>query len=171
MDGTPAGGQGGNVPAGAILAALDILEITSQGENPTAAAVRQASDLIGAWGAPVLAKAYSLLIYGAIASVHPAEGAPDNLHMTVPAVLTRLRKIEKARPYLPTMAGVVTAAATGADPWQWRMSLGPVPSDDLSELQAWCWTAWLLADLLDTGHGEPGRFIRDSRRTVFLTSD
>ncbi|HEY3958663.1 MAG TPA: hypothetical protein VGM53_35320 [Streptosporangiaceae bacterium] len=88
--------------------------------------------------------------------------------MTIPAVLTRLGKTESAKPFVPTMAGVLTAATTAGDIWQWRATLGPVA---VAELQAWCWTAWLLADFLDSVHGEPGRFARQAAQIVTRNAD
>jgi len=159
----PAGHE--KVPTGAILAALTILEATGQGDEVAAGRASEIAGLVDSWGVLVLTQAFGLLIFGAMSAIHPAEG--DNLHLTVPAVLARLGMIESARPFLPTMAGVLTAAATGDNVWQWRRTLGPVGR---SELAAWCWAAWLLADLLDTGHGEPGRFVRESARIVVTRS-
>lgn len=66
-------------------------------------------------------------------------------------------KIESARPFVRTLAGVLTAAALGDDIWRWRTSLGP---DTRRETSASCWTAWLLVDLIDTSRAEPGGFAR-----------
>jgi hypothetical protein len=156
----PSAGHG-KVPTGAILAALTMLEVTGQGEEVAVAQAGEIARLLETWGIEVLAQAFGLLIYGAMSAIRPAEG--DNLHTMVPAVLTRLGKINSARPFVPTMAGVLTAAATADDIWQWRATLGPVA---VAEIQAWCWTAWLLADFLDRAHGEPGRFARQSARLV-----
>jgi hypothetical protein len=93
-----------------------------------------------------------------------AEGEPDRLHMVVPAVLTKLRKIDQARPFVATMAGVLTAAVLEEDAYRWRTSLGPVTN---AETSAWCYTAWLLADFVDSvAFEEPGRFVRESIRVV-----
>jgi hypothetical protein len=157
--------EGSTVPTGAILAALSVLEATGQGDEVAAGRAGEIAGLVDSWGVPVLIQAFGLLIFGAMSAIRPTTG--DNLHLTVPAVLARLGKIESARPFLPTMAGVLTAAATGDNVWQWRRTLGPVGR---SEMAAWCWTAWLLADLLDTGRGEPGRFVRESVRIVVAQS-
>lgn len=53
---------------------------------------------------------------------------------------------------LPTMGGVLTAAAVGQPPVRWRRGLGPIPG---SEFPAWAYTAWLLADLTEQATG-PG---------------
>lgn len=148
---------GAEVPFGAILAALKMIEGGSEGGEPTAVSEEVAA-LLDVWGIPVITQAFGLLIYGAMAAIRPGEDAPDRLHMVVPAVLTRLRAIESARPFLPTMAGVLTAAATDADAWQWRTALGPVTS---KETAAWLLTAWLLADFVDNlVYRESGKFVR-----------
>lgn len=148
------------VPSGAILAALTILEATGQGDEEETALDRagEIAGLVNAWDTPVLIQAFGLLIYSAMAVIHPEEDQPDKLHLIVPAVLTRLAAIDTARPFVPIMAGVLTAAVIGDDPWLWRSSLGPVPR---AEVSGWCWTAWLMADLTDSvGLGEPGTFRR-----------
>jgi hypothetical protein len=151
------------VQAGAVLAALAILDATGQGDEHAAAQAGEVADLLQTWGTTAITQAFGLLIYGAMSAILPEAGEPDNLHTVVPAVLAKLCKIQSARPFVPTMAGVLTAAAIGDDIWQWRISFGAVSK---KETAAWCWTAWLLADLIDTGHGEPGRFVREAARLV-----
>jgi hypothetical protein len=75
--------------------------------------------------------------------------------LVIPAVLTRLCQIPLAGPYVPVIAGVLTAAALDRDAHQWRQLLGQVPA---AETAAWCCTAWLLADLADTVSGNRGGF-------------
>lgn len=71
----------------------------------------------------------------------------DALHMIVPAVITRLKKIPWVFPQaVPTMAGALTAGTMGLSPNGWRQMYGPW-SD--FELVAWTCTAWLLADMID----------------------
>lgn len=148
---------------GAALAALTILDATGHGEEHAADRAGEIGDLLQTWGTTAITQAFGFLIYGAVSAVRPENGEPDNLHTVVPAVLTKLKVIESARPFLATMAGVLTAAAVGDDIWQWRTSLGTISK---KETAAWCWTAWLLADLIDTGYGEPGRFVREATRIV-----
>jgi hypothetical protein len=148
---------------GAVLAALAILDATGRGEEHAAAHTSEIAVLLETWGTTAIAQAFGFLIYGAVSAVRSEDGEPDNLHTVVPAVLEKLRTIESARPFLATMAGVLTAAAVGDDIWQWRTSLGTVSK---KETAAWCWTAWLLADLIDSGHQEPGRFVREVARIV-----
>jgi len=78
----------------------------------------------------------------------------DALHMIVPAVITRLKKIPWVFPQaVPTMAGALTAATMGLSPTGWRRLYGPW-SD--FELVAWTCTAWLLADMIDFACEEKG---------------
>ncbi|HEY3958526.1 MAG TPA: hypothetical protein VGM53_34615 [Streptosporangiaceae bacterium] len=156
----------GQAEEGAILSALTIIEATGRGDEMAVVRAAEIADLVKAWGTSALTQAFALLIYAAMSAIRPPEG--DNLHVMVPAVLTRLSKIESAKPFVPTMAGVLTAAATGEDIWQWRATLGPVGG---AELQAWCWTTWLLADFLDKGHGEPGKFAREAAQIVTRDAD
>ena len=155
--------QQSEVPAGAVLAALSILEALGSGDEQVDARAGEIEQLLQAWGVTAIVKAFCFLICGAVSAVIPEEGEPDRLQTLVPAVLAKLGSIEYARPFLPTMAGVLTAAAVGDDVWQWRMSLGEVGRKEAS---AWIWTAWLLADLIDSGHGERGRFVRDAATIV-----
>jgi hypothetical protein len=155
--------QQSEVAAGAVLAALSILDAIGDGDEEALDRAGEIAGHLEAWGVTAITKAFGFLICGALSAVLPEEGEPDRLHTVVPAVLAKLGKIEYARPFLPTMAGVLTAAAVGDDVWQWRMSLGAVGRKEAS---AWVWTAWLLADLIDTGHGERGRFVRDAARIV-----
>lgn len=155
--------QQSEVAAGAVLAALSILDAIGDGDEVAVARAGEIEELLQAWGVTAIIKAFCFLICGAVSAVLPEEGEPDRLHTVVPAVLAKLGKIEYARPFLPTMAGVLTAAAVGDDVWQWRMSLGAVGRKEAS---AWIWTAWLLADLIDTGQGERGRFVRDAATIV-----
>ena len=72
--------------------------------------------------------AFGLLIGVALSSVRPGSSEPDRLHHILPAVLTWLRRTRLAEPVLATMGGVLTAAALGADCYQWRHGLGPIPA-------------------------------------------
>lgn len=160
-------GQSAKVPSGAILAALKMVE-GGKDVEPPAAHGEEIDVLLDVWGTQAITEAFGLLIYGAMSAIRPAEGTPDRLHMVVPAVLARLRGIDSARSFLPTMAGVLTAAATDADVWQWRASLGPVTSE---ESAAWLLTAWLLADFVDKMvYREPGKFVRVAAEIVTGTA-
>jgi hypothetical protein len=162
-------GERAEVPSGAILAALQMIEVTGEDQEAAAGRVGEITTLVNAWGVPVLTQAFSLLIFGAMSAIRPAEGEPDRLHLIVPAVLTRLGQVDWARPFLPTMAGVLTAAALGDDIWQWRVGLSPVSR---AETAAWCYTAWLLADLTDSvGFGKPGTFSRIAAEIVTSAAD
>jgi hypothetical protein len=72
--------------------------------------------------------------------------------------MAKLRALGLAQSLLPTMAGVLTAAVMEQNPWRWRESLGPI---DNVEALAWCFTAWVVADLVDEAVlGEHGKFAR-----------
>lgn len=51
---------------------------------------------------------------------------------------------------LPTMGGALTAAAVAQPPAQWRQGLGHISS---TEIPAWAYTAWLLAELTEHSLG------------------
>lgn len=140
--------QQSEVAAGAVLAALSILDAIGDGDEQALARAGEIDELLQAWGVTAIVKAFCFLICGAMSAVLHEEGEPDRLQTVVPAVLAKLAQNEYARPFLPTMAGVLTAAAVGDDVWQWRMSLGAVGRKEAS---AWIWTAWLLADLSTLG--------------------
>lgn len=55
---------GAEVPFGAILAALKMIEGGSEGGEPTAVSEEVAA-LLDVWGIPVITQAFGLLIYGA----------------------------------------------------------------------------------------------------------
>jgi hypothetical protein len=49
------------------------------------------------------------------------------------------------------MGGVLTAAALGQSPLSWRRAVGEsTPAAEHSQGPAWAYTAWLLADFLDS---------------------
>jgi hypothetical protein len=86
--------------------------------------------------------------------MHLLDGPMD----LVPAVIRRLRALELVpEEMLPTMAGVLTAAALGQSPLGWRRAVGAItPAAEYSEGPAWAYTAWLLADFLDFAADEKG---------------
>lgn len=74
----------------------------------------------------------------------------------VPAMVRRLRRLQLVPDeVLPTMAGALAAAALRQSPLRWRRGLGPitVPTHG-SEVLAWSYVAWLLADFLDFARGK-----------------
>jgi hypothetical protein len=78
----------------------------------------------------------------------------------VPAVLARFRRLELPEvpdEALPLVAGILTAACVGLNPFQWRTGLGPV---ERPEGLVWAYTAWLVVDFMDNAvFGEkPGQF-------------
>jgi hypothetical protein len=93
----------------------------------------------------------------------------------VPAVVRRLRALELVpEEVLPTMAGVLTAAALGQSPLGWRRAVGEsTPAAEHSVGPAWAYTAWLLADFPDFAADEKGATAKltDSRFAKLLEED
>jgi len=146
------------VPSGAILAAITMAGAPSSGEEPSEAFAEEIAVLVRTWGIPGMTQAFSFLIDVAMTLVEPGSGSPDRVHQVLPAVLTRLGQTGLPKPLLATMAGALAAAALEEDSWQWRQGLGPLTS---GEALAWCYTAHLLADFIDTiVLGSPGEFTR-----------
>ncbi len=152
----------GDVPSGAILAAITMAAAPSSGGEPSGAFAEEAAALVQTWGIPGMAQAFSFLIDVAMTLVQPGSGGPDRVHQVLPAVLTRLQETGLPKPLLATMAGALAAAALEADSWQWRQGLGPLTGAEAgAEALAWCYTAYLLADFIDTiVLGSPGEFGR-----------
>jgi hypothetical protein len=148
------------VPSGAIATAMMIVEsLHGRADEDDAEALAAG---VGRWGRETLLDAFGLLVYTAVSVVHPETGSEDEdqLHMILPAVVSRFRKLqlpEVPDETLPTVAGIITAACVGVPPYAWRTSIGPI-SD--REGLVWCYTAWLLIDFMDNVvFGEkPGRF-------------
>jgi len=153
------GNESTDVPSGAILTAVQLVEALISGEDEGSEAFAdEVTALVRVWGIPVVTHAFGLLIGVAMSSVRPADGEPDQLHHVLPAILTRLRRMDLAEAHVATMGGALTAAALAEDPYRWRLGLGPVSN---AEALAWCYTAWLMADFIDTiVLGEPGAFTR-----------
>ena len=149
------------VPPGAILTAVTMVEALDSGDGDGQAFATAATEiprLVRQWGVPVLTQAFGLFIGTALTLVEPRPGDPDRLSLVVPAVTTKLRTLGLAQSLLPTMAGVLTAAAMEQNPWRWREGLGPIGN---AEALAWCLTAWVVADLVDeVVLGEHGKFTR-----------
>jgi len=96
-----------------------------------------------------------LLREGLASQSRPRDLRPqDLLHQVVPAVVARLANTHWiAARAVPTMAGALTAAALGANCYEWRMIYGPWHDD---EVLPWAFTAWYLADLIDSDCGVRG---------------
>jgi hypothetical protein len=86
--------------------------------------------------------------------MHLLDGPMD----LVPPLIRMLRALELVPDeVLPTMAGVLTAAALGQSPLGWRHAIGSGTSmAGPAEGPAWAYTAWLLADFLDLAADEQG---------------
>jgi hypothetical protein len=150
------------VPAGALAAALEIVEALHGRDD--GASPRQVVDEImrdlKIWGPTVITEAFGSIIYVAAQQLRPARDDPDatGLKMRiVAAVLTNLQRNipEVPTKHLPVVAGILTAAFLEIGPYEWRTSYGPVEPD---EHLAWCYTAWLLVDFVDTTMERPGSF-------------
>lgn len=112
-----------------------------------------------------------MLIYVVLNTAKPPPGN-DHLHLLVPAVLTRLHRmqmLEVPDPALPLVAGLLTAACFGQSPYQWRIGLGPLRT---GEPLVWCYTVWLLVDFLDEAVFEqPGMFAHMVREVLLADGD
>lgn len=150
------------VPSGALAAALEMVEVLHghDGGAPPNQVMDQIMRGLKIWGRPVVTEAFGTIIYVAAQQLRPASDDPDSAGLkmqVVAAVLTRLRRDVPEVPaeHLPIVAGMLTAAFLEIGPFEWRMSLGPVdPDEDL----AWCYTALLLVDLVDSTMERPGGF-------------
>lgn len=155
------------MPSGAIATAMAWVEAL-HGRDGGALPEDHAAMLIAEskrWGWETITAALGLLIGVAADQLTPGpaeRSAPgpndqDLIHVLVPAVVTRMRRIELAEVpdhALPTVSGIVTAAALGQDPYAWRTAMGPVTAADSL---VFCYTLWLLIELLDGLLG-PGSF-------------
>jgi hypothetical protein len=115
-----------------------------------------------------LTQGFALLISS---FMHLLDGPVDLL----PAVIQRLGALELvSAEVLPTMAGVLTAAALGQSPLGWRRAVGEsTPAAEHSEGSAWAYTAWLLAGFLDFAADENGAtvMLTDSLLAKLLEED
>jgi hypothetical protein len=149
------------VPAGAITAALDIVEALHgrDGGLPPSQVVDAMMRSLKIWGQPAVTEAFGSIIYVAAQQLQPAPDDPDSngLKMRfVAAVVTKLQNLREVRTeHLPIVAGLLTAAFLEIGPYEWRASCGPV---DPGEELAWCYTAWLMVDFVDTTTERPGGF-------------
>jgi hypothetical protein len=143
------------VPAGAVIAAMELVK--GLGDNENAMPGDELLSLIRDTGVTPqeLTQGFALLI---ASFMHLLDGPMD----LVPAVIRRLRALELVpEEMLPTMAGVLTAAALGQSPLGWRRAVGAItPAAEYSEGPAWAYTAWLLADFLDFAADENGATAR-----------
>lgn len=148
-----------DVPTGAIVTAASLLEMLNGTDEPIAAEIYGSLDkAVEEWGMDELTRAYGLLICCFLTMAAPPEDGPDALHVVVPAVLTKLCRLETLSPQvIPILAGALTTAFLNGDPYEWRRDYGPIPR---SETLGWCYTAWMLADFIDHCSGQPGIAIK-----------
>jgi hypothetical protein len=139
------------VPAGAVIAAMELVK--GLGDNENAMPGDELLDLIRDAGVTPeeLTQGFSLLIFS---FMHLLDGPMD----LVPPLIRKLRALELVpEEMLPTMAGALTAAALGQSPLGWRHAVGAIPpTAEHAEGPAWAYTAWLLADFLDFAADESG---------------
>jgi hypothetical protein len=139
------------VPAGAVIAAMELVK--GLGDNENALPEDELLGLIrdASVTPKELTQGFALLIHS---FMHLLDGPMD----LVPAVIRKLRALELVpEEVLPTMAGALTAAALGQSPLRWRHALGSItPAAEHAEGPAWAYTAWLLADFLDFAADENG---------------
>jgi hypothetical protein len=148
------------VPGGAIATALAVVE-SLHGRNmghPLHEAMAEISAAVDRWGRKAIIEGFDMIIYAIMNAVKPAPGTGDNLHVVLPAVLTKFHRMhmdEVPDEALPTVAGMLTAAFFGQSPYQWRTSQGPIPD---GEALLWCYVTWLLVDFMDNAvYEQPGR--------------
>lgn len=167
------------------MTALTMTETLSDrfaGDSPQehAAAIAEAFQH---WGQDTITEAFGLLIGVGMsqlneATFHDDDAAeeyadqPAPLRIVIPAVLTRFRRMqmpEVPEAALPTVAGILTAAVYGQNPYEWRTELGPIST---REALIWCYIAWLMIDFIDEAVlEEPGGFARMFTKVVGVPDD
>ncbi len=141
---------------GAVVAALTMVELAegladgrSEDEvNQDIAVLRES------WDSAELTSAFALLISAATNLVVPESGEPSRVELVVPRVLGRLQALNLrtvGAAQLPLIAGVLTAAALGQDPFGWSVEPdGTAMAGDQGLLvPLWCYVTWVLSDLVD----------------------
>ena len=152
---------GRTVPAGAVATALAMVEMLSgRAAGDPASSDRALGAAVDRWGIATITEAFGALIYTAVNTTEWASGDTDALHVILPNVLTRFRRMrlpEVPEEALPLVGGLLTAACLGQGPYEWRTDLGPSRP---GEVLVWAYTAWLLVDFIDSivFEGSPGRF-------------
>ena len=151
------GADGGReVSGGALLIALELVEGFSDDRDDIEEPAAGLREAVEHWGHETITEALGMLIVGAMELAEPREGEPDSIHLVVPAVVGRLRTLRAERladHVLPTVSGILTAAALGLSPYEWRSTFGPIPR---VETVVWCYVAWAVFDLMDFHVGRPG---------------
>ena len=162
-------------PPGAVITALTIVEALENraGGRPPDEVAAEIRVLLGQWETGDILRAFGLLISIALRLVEQAPERPDVFGTAVTPVLSRLRELAPAElpaGGLPTAAGILTAAATGQDPYGWWAGLsraGGSPEDKEADLATWSYPTWLLVDYVDAVVlDQPGAFARMVTATV-----
>ncbi len=140
---------------GAVVAALTMVELAEGlADGRSEDEVNQdIAVLRGSWDSADLASAFALLISAGTKVVVPESGEPGRMELVVPRVLGRLRALRLrtvSDAQLPLVAGVLTAAALGQDPFGWSAGTGGRALPDQGPLvPLWCYVTWVLSDLVD----------------------
>lgn len=147
------------VPTEAVAAALTMVEFLHgrPGDVPD----ERMADILAAgverWGRDLLIEAFMMLIGAGTNLIRVPD---DQAHLKYRMIGATIHELHRDRfrevpdALLPMVAGVLTAAVLGQDPYTWRASLGDIPAD---EILAWCYTAWMVVGMLDDALG-PGAF-------------
>lgn len=155
-----------HAPAGDVAAALIVLDALNRDFESSSELDALIAD--GDVEPQDVLAGLATLIYTFITVLNRNVGDTDALHSVVPAVITRLRGIEYLQPEaVAMMAGAMTAACLGLSPNLWREQYGKMRP---IEYLPWTFTAWLLADLIDTVFEQPGYAI-NAVTALFTTSD
>jgi hypothetical protein len=158
-------------PPGAVITALTIVEALENraGGRPPDEVAAEIQVLLAQWETGEILRAFGLLITIALRLVEQAPERPDVFGTAVTPVLSRLRELAPAElpaDGLPTAAGILTAAATGQDPYGWWSRLSPADGPE-ADLATWSYPTWLLVDYVDAVVlDQPGAFARMVTATI-----
>jgi len=164
----PAPGDGSRLPEGAVSDALVMTEYLSGRGRLLPDLQVQLRAAEARWGHENVIGGFSVLLCAAMDLIDRRADHgdttrlafdPQAMHEVVPRVLGKIFELQlRGLPAaaLPTVAGILTAAAVGRQtPERWRKRLGPIPQE---EQLLWCYTAWALIEIIDTAVGKPGEF-------------
>jgi hypothetical protein len=159
-------------PPGAVITALTIVEALENraGGRPPDEVAAEIRALLAQWETGEILRAFGLLVTIALRLVEQAPERPDVFGTAVAPVLSRLRELAPAElpaDGLPTAAGILTAAATGQDPYGWWSRLSAADASQEADLATWSYPTWLLVDYVDAVVlDQPGAFARMVTATI-----
>jgi hypothetical protein len=143
------------VPSGALAVALAVVESMHGRQHTVDDELDPViTDALGEWGPAVMADAFLLLIGVGVNALGTSPEDPDLVYSLISTPVARLRRIDTPavpQDALPLVAAVMTAAVLGQDCCNTRRTLGPPRA---GEPLIWCYTLWLLIELLDSVQGE-----------------